>query len=199
MSIAEILIVVAILSIIMVVMIVGFKPSTQLGKSRDARRKADLQKLKNPLEDYYNDHKCYPPVSDLACNSTTFRPYVDRVPCDPETHSSYYYERPDCNSYRFYTELENISDPIIVEAGCSSGCGPAPNNWGVSSPNISLIPYSGDGGGGGGTCTQPGDAWWACGADKCCNNMGSVKPGGIPSYCNLPSCNGTCTQCPNNK
>lgn len=147
MSLTEILIVVTLLSIIAVVLISAFQPGTQLAKARDARRKADMQKLKNPLEDYYNDKKCYPDPSLLNCKlpadnpGTNFQPYKDKVPCDPETGQSYVYEKVDCNTYRIYVNLENESDPDIAAAGCANGCGPSPYyNWGISSPNVNLEP-----------------------------------------------------------
>lgn len=195
MSITEILIVVTLLSIIAVVLISAFKPGTQIAKARDARRKSDLQKLKNPLEDYYNDNKCYPDPSLLDCKlpvdnpGSKFQPYKDKVPCDPETGKSYYYESPDCNTYYFYVKLENENDPAIAEAGCTSGCGPVPFNWGISSPNTSLTTRSVESG----ECTGPYDSWWACqGTPAKCNNFGKIKPVGIPSWCNMSNCGGSC-------
>lgn len=147
MSLTEILIVVSLLSILAVVLLSAFKPGTQLAKARDARRKADLQKLKNPLEDYYNDNKCYPDPPLLDCKlpadnpGTNFQPYKDKVPCDPETNNKYYYEKVNCNTYRIYVNLEYKSDPAIAETGCTNGCGPSPYyNWGISSPNTNLVP-----------------------------------------------------------
>lgn len=195
MSITEILIVVALLSIIAVVLISAFQPGTQLAKARDARRKADLQKLKNPLEDYYNDKKCYPDPSLLDCKlpadnpGTNFQPYKDKVPCDPETNQSYYYESPDCNTYRIYVNLENKSDPAIAEAGCGNGCGPNPCgsdsscNWGISSSNTGLVANTPPGGG---SC-PPGN-WWAC-QDHGCNNFGPTRPAGN-AFCEDSSCGG---------
>jgi prepilin-type N-terminal cleavage/methylation domain-containing protein len=167
MSLTEILIVVSILSIIAVGLIAAFQPSTQLAKARDARRKADLQKLKSPLEDYYNDNKCYPDASLLVCSpGTAFQPYKDKVPCDPETGKSYVYEKVDCNTYRIYVKLENKSDTDIAAVGCSGGCGPSPfdYNWGISSPNTQLIV---------GECTG---IWWQCQSDVCNNTGSSKKP-----------------------
>lgn len=142
MSLTEILIVVTLLSIIAVVLISAFQPGTQLAKARDAVRKADLQKLKSPLEDYYNDNKCYPTEDKMTCNpGTDLRPYKDKIPCDPETGLSYYYQFVDCKTYRIYVNLENKSDPEIVEVRCTNWCGPSPYyNWGISSPNTKLLP-----------------------------------------------------------
>lgn len=137
MSLTEILIVVSILSIIAVVLISAFQPGTQLGKARDARRKSDLAKLKIKLEDYYNDNKKYPDT--LICGQS-LAPYMDKIPCDPGTGSSYPYVK-SSNSYQIYTTLNNLSDAQIAQVGCENGCGPGNNclyNYGISSPNISL-------------------------------------------------------------
>lgn len=62
----EIIIVIAILGILGVVLLVLFNPWTQIGKAHDARRKDDLSKLRNALEDYYNDKGCYPKAIDIC-------------------------------------------------------------------------------------------------------------------------------------
>lgn len=137
MSITEILIVVTFLSIIAVVLISAFQPGTQLGKAWDARRKSDLAKLKIKLEDYYNDNKKYPDT--LPCGAS-FTPYMDKIPCDPETGSDYAYVTSG-NSYQIYTSLNNLSDVQIAKIGCENGCGPENTclyNYGISSPNIGL-------------------------------------------------------------
>jgi prepilin-type N-terminal cleavage/methylation domain-containing protein len=160
MSIVELLIVVVVLGILMTVILVAFKPSTQLAKARDAKRKGDLQKLKNPMEDYYNDNKCYPTANMMTCNpGTGLQPYWSKVPCDQETNASYAYSSPNCSTYYIYTNLENTSDADIAEVGCSSGCGPGYQyNYGVSSSNVGLeapaVP----------TCNG---TWMTCGAGGC--------------------------------
>jgi prepilin-type N-terminal cleavage/methylation domain-containing protein len=188
MSIIELLIVVVVLSILMTVMLMAFKPLTQLAKARDAERKGDLQKLKNPLEDYYNDHKCYPPAEAMDCKlpvsnpGSGLMPYWSKVPCDPDTNEKYYYEFIDCNTYRIYTRLENLSDVDIAEVGCSSRCGPGlAYNYGVSSSNIGLEAPS--------VATCDPDKWRACGS-KGCHVVDSTFPG--PKCCNDCSCLNNC-------
>ena len=52
----ELLVVVAILAILMVVAMMGWR--TQTVKAKDAKRKDDLYRLKVAFEDYYNDNEC---------------------------------------------------------------------------------------------------------------------------------------------
>lgn len=62
----ELLIVVALISIIAVTAIVLFNPFAQLGKGYDVKRKHELAQLQKALEDYYNDKGCYPKPADLC-------------------------------------------------------------------------------------------------------------------------------------
>lgn len=134
----ELVIVVGVLAVLLVITLQAINPYGQLVKSRDARRKADLQKLKIPLEDYYNDHKCYP--ATLSCNpGDGLKPYWSKIPCDPLTGQNYDYQRPDCKTYRIYASLENEADPNIATAGCSEGCPLNQDyNYGVASSNAKL-------------------------------------------------------------
>ena len=186
MSIVELLIVVVVLSILLTVLLAAFKPSTQLAKARDAKRKGDLQKLKNPLEDYYNDHKCYPLEGLMLCDpGTGLQPYWSKVPCDPETNDSYLYISPDCNTYRIYTTLENMADVDIAEVGCSFGCGPAAPyeyNYGISSSNVDLEANPE------GEKTCDGQ-WWGCGPNGC-NTVSATYPG--EKFCNDSNCGPGC-------
>lgn len=77
-----------------------------MGKARDAKRKSDLKKISIALEDYLNDHRCYP--DEVTCDpGTGLVPYLNKIPCDPKTKESYYYERPDdCSKFGLYTDLE---------------------------------------------------------------------------------------------
>lgn len=142
-SITELLIVVAVIAILMVVLLAAFKPSTQLAKARDARRKSDLQKLKNPLEDYYNDKKCYPDTLGKLKPD-----YIGEVPVDPMTNKQYKIYTEGCDKYRIYAKLEFGSDQQIVQVGCGARCGPGGDNgtgdemcaynYGVCSSNTEL-------------------------------------------------------------
>lgn len=145
-SITELLIVITIIAILMVVFMAAFKPWTQQAKARDSRRKSDLQKLKAPLEDYYNDNNCYPlSLGNLVPD------YIGEEPKDPDTGDYYEYYRleDDCDKYWIYTDLEWQQDSEIVEVGCGAGCGPEGDsqtdpdikcvfNYGVCGGGVSL-------------------------------------------------------------
>ena len=144
----ELLIVVAIVALLGVALMFGLQ--LQLARSRDARRKADLEKLRIVFENYYNDHNCYPPT-DVFFNGGSapdgalcgkplpaLQPYLDKVPCDPDTQVPYAYYSPNgktiCEGYRLYTKLEDSNDQGIPRVGCGkTGCGALTDvNYGIA-------------------------------------------------------------------
>jgi len=58
-------------------------------------------------------------------------PYVSTLACDPQFPQKKYLYDFDCTNngsspqwFRIYTELSNLTDPVIAEVGCQAGCGP---------------------------------------------------------------------------
>ncbi len=123
----EVLIVVAILSILILMSI--FYYQRHLMRSRDAQRKSDLDKIRIAFEEYYNDHYCYPdPMLTINCGSDDLAPYLQEVLCDPYTNDPYPYFSLDedyCNGYRLLADLEIDDDLDITGIGCDpqAGCG----------------------------------------------------------------------------
>jgi prepilin-type N-terminal cleavage/methylation domain-containing protein len=144
----ELLIVVAILALLIISLFLGV--NLQLMRSRDAQRKAHLEKLRLVFENYYNDNQTYPPEniffnggtkSDPAiCDQplAALQPYLDKVPCDPDTREPYnylsIYHGLVADGYRLYTQLEDKNDQGIKAVGCTSaGCGDLSDfNYGIS-------------------------------------------------------------------
>lgn len=134
----ELVISLAIVGILAIWMITGLKPKAQIDKAKDSKRKSDLKRIQTALEDYYNDHNCYPKT--LVCNDS-FQPYLKKIPCDPDGGSYYYSpQQSDCPQYyRVYTKLSYKLDPEIKKLGCQNGCGSkGAYNYGISSSNIGL-------------------------------------------------------------
>jgi len=133
MTLIEIIIVLIIVIILILIMIAFFR--SQLLKSNDARRKADVNRIKIAVEEYEKDHNCYPLPALLSCQTGTgLQPYIDKIPCDPVTKASYYYDQENisCPSwFRIYADLENTTDPLA-----SSTCGPSGSyNFSTGSTN----------------------------------------------------------------
>ncbi len=137
-TISELLIVVAVVSILMVLaLLVGWR--RQISRGYDAKRKDDLETIKIVFEEYYNDHRCYPLETILNnCAGPELKPYLDKIPCDPVTRQPYKYvplADDPCRGYRVLTGLENATDPDITRLGCNGpqACGFGPYNYGISS------------------------------------------------------------------
>ncbi len=134
----EIIIVVTILALLILLASSSFLKNIFLGN--DARKKADLNKIKIYIEEYEKDHDCYPTAESMAlCGSSSLiaiHPYLSNVPCNPLTKEPYAYEPdPDNTScpswFRLYADLQNEKDPkIITEIGPDSAY-----NYYVSSDN----------------------------------------------------------------
>lgn len=200
----ELLIVMVIIGILATIAIAFYR--NQIFKANDARRKADLDRIKTAVEEYEKDHNCYPLPSLMTCNpGTGLVPYLDKIPCDPVTHASYFYEYEDsvCPGwYRVYTVLEQ-NDPDALPA-CLDGF-----NYYVASANAPACLSAGgisggggsggvSGGGGSGTSTPPPGAfgnYYGCMSGVCSPiNWDSNRPGPEcdPNYQNS-SCYNQCS------
>lgn len=59
-SLLELIIDIALISVLLMFLIVLIDPMKQLQKGKAVRRQHDVNELKKALETYYNDHNCYP-------------------------------------------------------------------------------------------------------------------------------------------
>jgi len=146
----ELLIVIIILAVLATLLTGSF--FTSLKKGRDAKRKADLESIQKSVEMFYEDKRSYPTfalstklceTSDVNCPGKV---YMEKVPSDPLSGSSYGYEYDlQGTYYKLYACLENdlqilpyISSPNGFT--CSHKCKDQSNNavdciWGISSGN----------------------------------------------------------------
>ncbi|GIW64533.1 MAG: hypothetical protein KatS3mg092_0466 [Patescibacteria group bacterium] len=161
-TIMEILIVISLIVLLAIIPLMALNPKTQIEKSQDSKRKAEVNQLQKVLEDWYNDKNCYPKPQQIcydtpdytnSChicgsnqNSPNFSPYLNTLPCDPQyPKKNYLYkvDNIDCpQKYWIYAKLSIKDDPIIEENKCTdNGCGPVTEciyNIGVSSPGTDL-------------------------------------------------------------
>lgn len=131
----ELLVVLAILGVLVILFLMTFR--NQVSRSRDSRRKGDLEKIKIAFEEYYNDNGCYPDPTILdQCLGDQLKPYMSVIPCDPMTNQPYEYipmDSDQCGGYRVLTDLEDNKDPVIEKLGCSPDCGfGAGYNYGIA-------------------------------------------------------------------
>lgn len=140
----ELLVVMAILGILATVGIGNFMTAQM--KSRDARRKSDLEQIQKGLEMYMADHGTYPPsatgrintgtsldwTSNPTFSDTKGTVYMQALPSDPSGKYQYCYVSTG-TTYQLYAMLENGRDPGIN--GTHSCGGESAYNYGVSSSN----------------------------------------------------------------
>lgn len=140
-TIIEILVMMSVVSIL--ASFVFVVTPAHIKKGRDARRKADLEKIKTALYDYCFDADCFPKElpgcrEELKADDKV---YLGNFPCDPGgSRYGYQVEDRECSQwFKILTNLEDTKDPGIVKVGCQYGCGPECNyNYGLASANIQL-------------------------------------------------------------
>lgn len=155
-TLAELLIVIAIVAILAMIAFANYK--TQIDKGFDKKKKDHLSRLKTAFEEYFNDNNCYPASSMLnPCGegADKLSPYLRIVPCHPQTDDPYTLVTEDgtiCPQwFKIYTVLDFKKDEIIKDLRCYGGCGPQAGdsvngstttendysyNYGVSSTNV---------------------------------------------------------------
>lgn len=183
---------VMIVSLVIVALIIIALSSlrTQIFKSTDARRKAETRRIGIAVEEYEKDHDCYPLPSLVTCNpGIGLRPYLDKVPCDPETGASYLYVHEDTSCphwYKIYSSLQNENDPDF-RVGLGPGAVYSYVYTSSNAPDESVV----GGGGGGGT---PSD-FFGCVSGICVPiGWDANRPGPVcdPNFQNS-SCYGMCS------
>ncbi len=123
----ELLVVISIVALLLVTGLTLLLPS--LMKGRDGRRKADLHKIANALEEYYNNELSYPATLSTCGTTTPISNVMKDVPCEVETTQPYLYLADPagcdggatvrCSGFRILTNLENNTDPDIEQQGCT--------------------------------------------------------------------------------
>lgn len=181
-TITELLIVIALISILMIAGLIAYR--SQVGKSYDAIRKRDLNNLKIAFEHYYSDHGCYPPLSILDnCGGAQLQPYIDEIPCDPQTGAKYTLKL-DTNvgcAQKYY-----VSTDLVVDTDPQINCN---GKFMVHSPNVTQNDI-------GIFCKQGGPlcdfGYYGCISGACTLISGDTKPACEPWFC-ASNCNNGCT------
>jgi prepilin-type N-terminal cleavage/methylation domain-containing protein len=199
-TLVELLVVVAILALLVIAGIWAYR--TQMSKGWDARRKADMDRIKVAVEEYEKDHDCYPPEELLKCNpGTGLKPYINQIPCDPRTKVDYKYEisADSCPRwFRLYSILDYRKDPIMAKINCTHNCGPnCEYQYYVFSSNT-FDTTSCAGSGTPPPTQQPNGDWWGC-INSVCVPLGldsEGRPACEPNYSSKWLCDSNCSNDP---
>lgn len=129
-TLVEILVVLSIIAVMMAAAIVSYSSVTK--KSRDAKRKSDMEQVRQALEMYRADNLTYPTcgvgAQAVSCltGASGFSTYLSTAPTDPKasvTGFTYYYERPSTTTYclSMFSESETSEKSF---SGCAKPTGP---------------------------------------------------------------------------
>lgn len=134
----EVLVAVTIISVLVSIGVVSYASVNK--RSRDAKRKGDVEQLRSALEMYRADIGYYPNIgsgswSDASGLSTPLvSTYLPAIPSDPKSTQTYRYEETNLSGGNYYgycisvlLESENPSDTCTPDAVNS-------HNYGVKSP-----------------------------------------------------------------
>lgn len=220
----EVLIVVTIVAVLAVLAM--FMMTNNLSKSRDGKRKTDLDRIKIAFESYYDDENAFPPELILTtCGGEGLRPYLSEIPCDPKTKKPYCYIYDAASSgqdYHILSALEFDSDPVITKLECNNDdvycgfeteCTPLGYkgfNYGVSSSNTTVVSdnigslLAGPTPTPTPTATPAGPLPSTIPGTRACSNKGICNtysnPASAPHFCPVtfadPQCNGWCDSAP---
>ncbi len=127
-SLMELLVVVAIMAILLAAGIVSYSSVTR--RSRDAKRKADMEQIRQALELYRADNLSYPGACtdyvSTCLSGAAFSTYMSTLPSDPKLSTDalygYRYERVSATQYCLTAFME--VEPAVTVAGCTSVSNP---------------------------------------------------------------------------
>ncbi|MFA6981664.1 MAG: type II secretion system protein [Patescibacteria group bacterium] len=116
-------------------------------KMRDNTRIADLGLIQNALEQYFTDHRHYPPQGTWSAD--LLPEYVNELPVDPQTGAAYTYLSINSGSYyALAASMEKASSSVGHECAnldaytslvAEGDLFPGGNCYGVESPTVLII------------------------------------------------------------
>lgn len=119
----ELLVVVTIIVILSAIGMANYRPFVE--KSRDSRRKSDLESIRGALELYRADEGAYPadlPICGGSLSGTGGTEYMSNFPCDPKEETTYGYVSPTTLSYEIGAVMEVDTKTCSNLTGANS-CG----------------------------------------------------------------------------
>ena len=112
----ELLVVIAIIGILVAIGTVSYQRSVRV--SRDSRRKADLEQIRQALETFRSETGIYPAAATWQSDLTNGQ-YITTIPSDPSGYG-YKYLRPTTTTYNLCAQVEGSADSILCGGGCKT-------------------------------------------------------------------------------
>lgn len=134
-TLVELIIVIAIIAILITMSIASFGTITK--RSRDTRRKSDIEQVRSALEAYRANNKFYPNTGSGSYAEITTLPlepaYISDIPDDLNTTVHYYYKATNLVSGNYYGYcLSALVETVgTLATGCTANTG---QNYTVSNP-----------------------------------------------------------------
>jgi prepilin-type N-terminal cleavage/methylation domain-containing protein len=140
-TIVELLVVVAVIVVLSTLFI--NTATLNIRKSRDARRKTDLENIRSGIETYRSDCDAYPASisfggslrgSGSNANCAAGNTYINAIPQDPQNNlGKVYYYTSNGTTYTVCASLEAAASGAPVPSGCGS-CGSSACNYSATNP-----------------------------------------------------------------
>ncbi|OGD62565.1 hypothetical protein A2160_05990 [Candidatus Beckwithbacteria bacterium RBG_13_42_9] len=124
----ELLVVITIIALLSAIGLANYRTVSQ--KTRDSKRKSDLEQIRAALEMYRSDQGQYPTITDLpasfltSCTGTLTsgaKTYMDPIPCDPKNTGSYQYTYTPGAVPPLSYQLETTMEVDTSGGTCGSG------------------------------------------------------------------------------
>lgn len=142
-TIIELLVVITIIAILTSFGIVSYSSANK--RSRDAKRKSDIEAIRQALEMYRADKSFYPSagggdwynVGSLDFTSVLVSGYLPSMPDDPKTGLDYYYQAANLSGgdYYGYCLSASLESENPVDLPCTPNLSVTPpHNYGVKNP-----------------------------------------------------------------
>lgn len=132
-TLVELLVVITIMSILIAAAAVNYQRTIKL--SRDSKRKADIEQIRQALETFRSENNSYPNTGVDGGLTALVPDYISTLPTDPKAASYAYVAGGSgvVTTYSLCAALEN--DPSQTLAGCgSASCGSESCNYEKTNP-----------------------------------------------------------------
>src|SRR3989344_3120783 len=125
-TIIELLVVIAIIAILVAAGVVSF--STAQKKTRDTKRRSDMQDIQKAFEQWYGKNNVYPNSGSDGCTDALSSELPGGFPKDPKNITPYTYYNtcdPTGTSYCSCALLESLTSGNSTSSSCTFGTGAA--------------------------------------------------------------------------